>query len=145
MTNQTAAPGWYPDHDDELLLRRWDGERWTDERKGRWPVAYAPTPEYGLFDPATRNGRLSLWTLRHPLGSAGVLFVCGLPVVVLGMALLKATVDHQPVDLVGTLGSTVPGAVSMTVIVAVSRSRARRRLREEHERFWTARRDGEGP
>lgn len=74
---QTTSPGWYLDPDDPALIRYWDGERWTEQRRDRPGWGPAMTPEEEAAHQAARRRR------RRWLQGTGSVLAVGLLVLVL--------------------------------------------------------------
>jgi hypothetical protein len=85
---QTTAPGWYLDPEDPALIRYWDGERWTDQRRERPGWGPAMTPEEEAAHRAALRRR-RMW-----LSGAGSVLAIGLLVLVLFA--LRADVPSIP-------------------------------------------------
>jgi hypothetical protein len=95
VTRPTSTPadaGWYPDPEDDRRQRYWDGNAWTDQRRGDGP----PAP------PAAETGTT---TVREPRASEPVRVVKGgnnpaAAAIALGLAAFLVAL----VPLVGALG-----------------------------------------
>lgn len=69
----SLAPGWYPDPDNDLLVRWWDGRSWTDDRRGWIPGGLPGRGRW--FDLTTLEGRLNLLAQAHLAPVAVFMFV----------------------------------------------------------------------
>lgn len=129
METRTAAwPGWYPDYDDELLYRWWDGERWSHVQAIRTRTLLG---HERWFRCDTAWGRFSERALRTPWRTAWrrVLPASGAPVAV---CVLKFPVYGWWVVLPALAGVLPVPAFQLWWYGP----HMRRWLCEEHRRFW---------
>lgn len=82
VTPSKAAPGWYPNPDDDAQDRLWDGDTWTDHTRARQPATAAVA--------SPRPPRFAIAVTAFWLALAGLLLAGITAVVVLNVALLLA-------------------------------------------------------
>lgn len=123
----TTPPGWYPDPEQPGLLRRWDGERWRDERvapAGSPFVAVPPAPPITSLPFVVAVGALVSMALPllfsrvllHPLSDHGW------PVAV--SVAIAAVVSYGPPLLFWRYASRRWGATRQAIGLTVRRSDA---------------------
>lgn len=125
MVSTVADPlpeGWYPDPDNEFLVRWWDGNSWTDHRQ-TWCVS---AQRGGRWYPSkSLNGRFLLFVATHPL-----LFA----LVTVTLYLLPAILLPAPVTFQEVVGAVLIAAFPLFLVW-----RSRSRLRQAHRAFYSGR------
>ena len=130
MARSAARPlpeAWYPDPDNEFLVRWWDGDSWTDRRQ-TWFVS---ARRGGRWFPSTSvNGRFVIFAAAHPLL----------------LALLTVTLYLLPGVLLPapTTMLDIVGAILMTAFFSLLVWRSRSRLRQAHRAFYSSPPDLQG-
>jgi hypothetical protein len=122
MADSTTRPlleGWYPDPDNEFLVRWWDGDGWTDRRQ-TWFVSARRGG--GWFASTSANGRFVLFAATHPLLVA---------LLTVTLYLLPGLLLPAPVTM-----PDVIGAISTTAFFSLFVWRSRARLRRAHRAFY---------
>ncbi|MBW3603063.1 MAG: DUF2510 domain-containing protein [Actinobacteria bacterium] len=109
-------PGWYPDPDDDRLVRYWDGRRWTDRRRERAAAAQAPPAPGGQGAGAQRGRR---WVRPLAIGCVLVLALAGA-----GIAFLTTTGEAEAevrLQPVGTSGEDpFTGSVATSTVTELA-------------------------
>jgi hypothetical protein len=118
-TNRPLSEGWYPDPDNEFLVRWWDGDGWTDRRQ-TWFVSARRGG--GWFASTSANGRFVLFAATHPLLVA---------LLTVTLYLLPGLLLPAPVTM-----PDVIGAISTTAFFSLFVWRSRARLRRAHRAFY---------